>query len=95
MARSPNRIEVHELKLTLVWPVFEYLDRVLSLSGYGSSFTSAAEAAISKHLEFLIANGKIAELTEAERKAGPQAHLNISWEKPKGREGSSDNGEKG
>lgn len=54
------------LKITLAWPLYEYLDRAITLGFYGATHTSAAERAIEKHIEHLIAEGEIKKMTPAE-----------------------------
>ena len=66
MARKGNRIATKKTTITLAWPLYEYLDRAIRLGFYGATFTSAAESAIQKHIEWLISEKKIRELTPDE-----------------------------
>lgn len=71
MARKDNRIAVKTTKITLPWPLYEYLDRAITLGFYGATFTAAAEKMIEEHIKHLIAQGKIKEMTSAELAAPP------------------------
>lgn len=71
MARKDNRIATKDAKITLPWPRWAELDRAIALGKYGTTFTSAAAAAVEKHLDFLIESKKIAGLTADELAAGP------------------------
>jgi hypothetical protein len=73
MARKDSRIATKETKVTLPWPQWAHLDRAIKLGKYGTTLTSAAEAAIEKHIEALIAAGKIVELSPAELAAEPSS----------------------
>ena len=66
MARKDNRIAVKSTKITLPWPIYEYLDRAIATGFYGATFTSAAERAIEKHIEILCAAGEIKKMTPEE-----------------------------
>jgi hypothetical protein len=72
MARKDNRIAVKKTTITLTWPLYGYLDRAIRTGFYGATFTSAAEAAIQKHVEWLIDQNKIREMTEAELANPPE-----------------------
>jgi hypothetical protein len=85
MARKDNRIATKKTTITLTWPLYAYLDRAIVLGRYGATLTSAAEAAIDKHIEWLIAAGKIAELTPAELAAPPNPDYVQKKPKPRGK----------
>lgn len=75
MARKDNRIVVKSVTITLPWPLFAYLERAMPSGFYGATYTSAAEAAIEKHIEFLIAKGDIVKMTAAELAVTPEEFL--------------------
>ena len=72
MAKKDNRIGSKPLKITLVWPLYEYLDRAIQLGFYGATHTAAAERMIEEHIKHLISNKKIKELTADELAALPR-----------------------
>jgi hypothetical protein len=72
MARKDNRIETKTTKLTLPWPLFEYMDRAIATGFYGATYTAAAEKMIEKHIEWLIEHKKIKELTPEELANSPK-----------------------
>jgi len=71
MAREHNRIAVKTIKLTLAWPLYEYLDRAIKRGFYGASYTAAAERMIEERIQLLINEKKIEEMTSAELSKPP------------------------
>lgn len=71
MARKDNRIATKSIKITLVWPLYEYLDRAIKLGFYGATYTAAAERMIEEHVKFLIKQREIKKLTSEELAQAP------------------------
>jgi hypothetical protein len=80
MARGDNRIRTIQTKITLPWPLYVYLDRLIKTGRYGATYTSAAERAIVKHIEHMCEIKEIKKLTEAELETPPAEEEDVPEE---------------
>jgi len=62
MARTPNKIETVEVKLSTTPSVAEYLDLLLKTGLYGKSRSETAERLVTRGIEALIKEGTLSKI---------------------------------